>query len=137
MRCNISNAATVRTLMGLSPRSMHATVLACIPSASASCACVKPSAERSAARSAGNIGRIRQRPQPHPRFTQGGGGFLHHTAPVETHQKSPVRFRLLNMPNAVRVLFAKVQHDVLRLRCAMILLSRRDSVNPYLTEAAA
>ena len=54
-RRNISNDATVRELIGLSPRSMHATVLACIPSASASADCVSPNDSRRARRSAGRI----------------------------------------------------------------------------------
>ena len=56
-RRNISNEATVRELIGLSPRSMHATVLACMPSASATADCVKPSDSRRARKSAGRIGR--------------------------------------------------------------------------------
>jgi len=55
-RRNISNEATVRELIGFSPRSMHATVLACMPSASATADCVKPSDLRRARRSAGRIG---------------------------------------------------------------------------------
>lgn len=54
-RRNISNEATVRKLIGLSPRSMHATVLTCMPSASATADCVKPSDSRKARRSAGRI----------------------------------------------------------------------------------
>ncbi len=129
MRCNISKAATVRELIGFSPRSMHATVLACIPSASANCACVKPSASRSASRSAGNIGRICQRPQTRPRFAQGGGRFLYYAAPVKTHQKRPVRLGLLNVTNTACVRLRNMQrHHVLPLRCVMIVLSLRDSV---------
>ena len=52
-RDSISSVAAVRTLIGLSPRSMHATVLTCIPSASASCDCVQPCDSRKARRSAG------------------------------------------------------------------------------------